>query len=98
MDVPTASQPAPIKKEGIRIAMVNQKGMVTIPIAMRKKYQIKPNSLVVFDDRDGYLAIKSQLPAKEELAGYFKAPEPFDVKEDVQLVEDEIVQSYQNKF
>lgn len=52
--------------KGILIGMVNKQGMVTIPKALRNKYQLTPNSLVVFNQQRECLAIKKSLPTPKK--------------------------------
>lgn len=49
-----------------------QKGQVTIPAPMRKKYGIKPGRKVIFEDINGQLIIKTHDQLVNELAGSLK--------------------------
>lgn len=49
-----------------------QKGQVTIPAPMRKKFGIKPGRKVIFEDVNGQLVIKTHEQLVNELAGSLK--------------------------
>lgn len=98
MDIQPSTYKQTSERKGILIGMVNNRGMVTIPKALRDKYQIEPNSLVVFDPREEHIAIKKQFPKKEELAGMFTAPDAYDIVKNKQLIAEEAAERYNSKF
>jgi len=53
------------------LVMISEKGQITIPSKLRRKYNLRPGSYVVVDEKDNVIQV---LPIKtiEEVAGCFE--------------------------
>lgn len=71
-----------------------QKGQVTIPAPMRKKFGIKPGRKVIFDDINGQLVIKTHAQLVHELAGSLKTNIKWDKKKAFEAVGKMLAQNY----
>lgn len=71
-----------------------QKGQVTIPAPMRKKFGIKPGIKVIFEDLNGQLVIKTHDQLVNELAGSLKTNIRWDEKKAFEAVGKMLAQNY----
>ena len=71
-----------------------QKGQVTIPASMRKKFGIKPGKKVIFEDINGQLIVKTQAQIVNELAGSLKTNIKWDKKKAFEAVGKMLARNY----
>ncbi|HBQ51049.1 TPA: hypothetical protein DD690_03640 [Candidatus Daviesbacteria bacterium] len=71
-----------------------QKGQVTIPASMRKKFGIKPGKKVIFEDINGQLVIKTHSQLVNELAGSLKTNIKWDKNKAFKAVGEMLAQNY----
>ncbi len=75
----------------LRKSKVTRKGQVTIPIAIREKLDIKIGDTILFEERDGQVAIVRPTDVVDRTAGVFKEYVENGVEFDRDQVWDEIV-------
>lgn len=56
----------------IRVVTVKQKGQITLPADLRRKYHLGEGSKVVIEDRDGMMVLISPDDVVDPTAGIFK--------------------------
>lgn len=77
---------------------VTQKGQATIPVLIRKRLGIKPNTKIVFELKNGTEASIKPVTDFFTLKGSVKSDKPFDIKAMEKAVERAIVNKYVKKF
>jgi AbrB family looped-hinge helix DNA binding protein len=75
----------------LRKFKVTRKGHVTISIAIREKLDIKIGDTILFEERDGHVAIVRPTDVVDRTAGIFKEYAKNGVEFDREQVWDEIV-------
>ncbi len=76
---------------------VTQKGQATIPVAIREKLGIRPNSKVVFELKNGAEASIKPVVDFFSLKGSVKSDKPFDTGLMEKAVENAIISEYVKK-
>ena len=56
----------------IRVVKVKQKGQITLPADLRRKYHLDEGSKVVIEDRDGVMVLSRPEDVVDPTAGIFK--------------------------
>lgn len=77
---------------------VTQKGQATIPIAIREKLGIKPNSKVSFEINDRNETVIKPVKDFLSLRGSLTSKKPFDIEAMDKAVEEYIAKEYGKKI
>lgn len=77
---------------------VTQKGQATIPVTIRKKLGIKPNSKIVFELKNETEASIKPVVDFFSLKGSVKTKKPFNIDAMEKAVEEAIVNKYVKKL
>lgn len=77
---------------------VTQKGQATIPVLIRKRLGIKPNTKIVFELKNGTEASLKPVTDFFTLKGSVKSDKPFDIEAMEKTVEKAIINKYVKKF
>jgi AbrB family looped-hinge helix DNA binding protein len=77
---------------------VTQKGQATIPVLIRRKLGIKPNTKIIFELKNGHEATITPVKDFFTMKGSIKSDKPFDIKVMEKAVENAIVNKYVKKL
>lgn len=76
---------------------VTQKGQATIPVLIRKRLGIHPNTKIVFELKDNNEASFKPVTDFFSLKGSIKTNKPFNLQAMEKAIEDEIIEKYVKK-
>jgi len=76
---------------------VTQKGQATIPVLIRKRLGINPNTKIVFELKDNNEASIKPVVDFISLKGSIKTKKPFDLAAFEKAISDEIIKKYVEK-
>jgi AbrB family looped-hinge helix DNA binding protein len=62
-----------VEPRTIRQAKVSAKGWIVIPVALRRRYGIKPGTIVNLEDRDGEIVVSLAQAAYRQARGMLSA-------------------------
>ena len=77
---------------------VTQKGQTTIPVSIRRRLGIKPNTKIVFELKSNNEASIKPVVDFFTMKGSIKSDKPFDIQAMEKAVEDAIVNRYVKKL
>ena len=77
---------------------ITQKGQATIPVAIRRKLGLSPNSKIVFELKNGNEASIKPVADFFTMKGSVKSKKPFDIKLMEKAVENAIKLQYVKKL
>lgn len=77
---------------------VTQKGQATIPVTIRKKLGIKPNTKIVFELKNGNEATITPVKDFFTMKGSVKSRKPFNIDAMEKAVKDALINKYVKKL